>query len=102
VRTVAPPAADAATLLSRALLADARGHGLTLVVDSWRAHPWASATFVGDRHAALLAIAGDADAWLRALPECELAVRGHLVADLTVTCRADGMVALEALTLADP
>lgn len=92
---------DATTLLARALVADAARYGLALVVRDWRAHPWASATFVGARHVATLAVTGDAAAWLARLPEADVPLRGHLVADLVVRAGADGPVMLEALTLAD-
>ena len=77
---------DAGTLLARALLAAAEADGvaLTLIASDWT--HWASATFVGAQHR--LSVAGPAspalDDWLTALPERELALRGHLVADLTV------------------
>jgi len=93
------PRPDAGTLLARALVADACRHGLLLDVRDWRVIPWASVTFVGDRHIATLKVAGDPAAWLAALPEAELAVRGHLVADIVARRAPDGMVSVEALTL---
>jgi hypothetical protein len=91
---------DAGTLLGRALVADAVRHGIGAAVRGWATHPWASATFLGACHRGVLAVDGEGiDAWLAALPERELAVRGHLVADLTARRAPDGLVAVEALTL---
>jgi hypothetical protein len=93
---------DAGTLLGRALVADAVRHGIGAAVRGWATHPWASATFVGARHRGVLAVDGRAtDAWLDTLSERELAVRGHLVADLTARRAPDGLVAVEALTIID-
>lgn len=83
---------DAATLLERALLADAAGAGVTIAVESAKATPWASATFVGARHR--LAIGGPHEAnvgtWLGGLPEADLPLRRHLVADLVVVDQSYG------------
>ncbi|RYE02475.1 MAG: hypothetical protein EOP61_08550 [Sphingomonadales bacterium] len=77
---------DAATLLERALLAGAQRAGCPVTIPKAEVQRWASATFVGARHA--LTLAGtkspELDAWLAALPEAEFALRGHLVADLAV------------------
>jgi hypothetical protein len=67
--------------------------------------PWASVTFNGARHQ--LAVELDesvvAKAWLVALPELELPIRGHLVADLHVRTveTVDGVLCagIEALTV---
>lgn len=96
---------DAATLLERALLTSAGSNGVTLQVRSATMKRWASATFVGARH--VLAIEGDwrdaVSAWLRDLPEIDLPIRGHLVADLAVVeqAHADGRftATLEILTV---
>ena len=96
---------DAATLLCRALLASAAAAGcpVALVSSDWTR--WASATFTGARHGIALR-AGPSpylDTWLAGLPEAEFAVRGHIVADLTVTAvEREGAwiaLALEALTV---
>lgn len=80
---------DAGVLLERALLRHAalRGVDLSIVSASWTR--WASATFAGARHELLLAAAPSPalDAWIADLPEAEFALRGHLVADLTVESR---------------
>jgi hypothetical protein len=66
---------------------------------------WASATFTGARHELTLEAADSPmlAAWLDALPETDLPLRGHLVADIVATgvSRADGMarVTIEALTV---
>lgn len=48
--------------------------------------PWASVTFTGARHClALVALETPAlRAWLAALPDLDLPLSGHLVADLAV------------------
>jgi hypothetical protein len=96
---------DAETLLRRALeaSADAAGCPVALAESDWTR--WASATFTGARH--LLALAAPPspalDAWVAGLPEAELRLRGHLVADLVVEhVRRAGdtvTVSLEVLTV---
>ena len=77
---------DAATLLERAILADARTSAVTVRVVTATATRWASATFAGERHA--MSLEGErsaaADRWLGGLGEADLPMRGHLVADLVV------------------
>jgi hypothetical protein len=76
---------------------------LRIVEASWV--PWASVTFTGARHR--LAVELDASvvaqAWLVALPDLELPISGHLVADLQVAMveTVDGVLraAIEALTV---
>ncbi len=70
--------------LERALIASAAAHDVPLTIVAATFQPWASATFVGARHALnLVADASDAlDAWLGALAELELPIAGHLVADI--------------------
>jgi hypothetical protein len=96
---------DAGTLLARALIAAAQADGITLtIVDSDWTH-WASATFAGAQHR--FSVAGPASAalddWLTELPERDFALRGHLVADLTIVamrCSADRIeVEIQALTV---
>ena len=98
---------DAATLLVRALDHAAKRAGLTLVVRhaDWRR--WASATFSGARHELTLELPDNESAkrWLAALPEAELPIRGHLVAD-AVVLRTHGegdtlVAAIEVLTVED-
>jgi hypothetical protein len=77
---------DASRLLERALLSDARRCGAEVRIDSADAQRWASATFVGARHAITLS-GPSSDAalrWVSALAEAEFDLRGHLVADLAV------------------
>jgi hypothetical protein len=96
---------DAGARLERALLASAAGAGcvVTIVDATWVR--WASATFTGARHTLWLqATTGEAlDRWLAEVPEAEIALRDHLLADLVVTAvtRIDGMaqITVEALTL---
>ncbi|MET0307415.1 MAG: hypothetical protein ABW023_01800 [Sphingomonas sp.] len=98
---------DAATLLSRALVAnaDAAGCPVTIVTAEWTR--WASATFTGARH--MLRLSGAPSpaliGWIAALPEAEFALRGHLVADLSIAAarhEGDGIaIELEVLTVED-
>ena len=96
---------DAGTALVRVLEADARQTGcpVRLISSDWTR--WASATFTGARHKlSLEAVEGSAlDDWLAGLPEADLPIRGHLVADIIVMSvqRADGTatIGLEALTV---
>lgn len=77
---------DAATLLDRTLLASATAAGVEFSAQDWTVTRWASATFEGARHVLHLDLrpAAAARDWLAALPEAELPVRGHLVADVIV------------------
>jgi len=79
-------APDAATLLERALLAGARAAGCLMRLAESESTPWASVTFTGARHR--LVLTGERspalETWLAGLPEAEVALRGHLVADLGV------------------
>lgn len=95
---------DATTLLERRLRIAAEAAGVTMAITDSDATPWASATFNGARHR--LTIAGDGaafDRWIAALPQAELPLRGHLVADLQVVGRmvtGDGVAFdLEVLTV---
>lgn len=91
------PAVDAAALLARALRASAGATGVAAEVVDACSTPWSSATFTGER-VALTLRAGDA-AWLAALSEADLPMRGWFVADLTVEAAQDGVTAVEALVL---
>jgi hypothetical protein len=91
--------ADAGTLLARAIVADAAGAGIGAAVLAWRIHPWSSATFTGWRHDGVVALSGDAGTWLASLPERELAMRDHVLADLSVTPCDDGTFVVAALTI---
>jgi hypothetical protein len=96
---------DAATLLVRSLEADSLRAGCPVRMTESGWTRWASATFSGARHELGLEAPASAalDAWLEALPEADLPLRGHLVADIVVAgiSRADGMatIAIEALTV---
>lgn len=69
---------------------------MTVVDADWV--PWASATFTGARHRlTIVAEKGPATmAWLAALPEMELPIAGHLVADLAVIAVEQDEEALRA------
>ncbi len=88
-----------------ALLLDRCGEGARLVEAGFR--PWCSATFIGAQHRLTFAI-GDPDARIRAdrlaaaLPEAELSLPNHIVADLTVDGvrqDADGTVLIDLAVL---
>lgn len=93
--------------LRHVLAASARAAGADLAVVRSDATRWASATFNGARHA--LELAGTAseatERWLADLPDAELAVKGHLVADLKIVAMTQAghalSVTLEALTVED-
>ena len=78
-----------AAQFERALARSAARAGATLAVEHHRATAWHSATFSGDRHELTLeATPGAAlDAWTAALPALDLALPGHLLADLRLTAR---------------
>lgn len=87
-------APDATVPLVRALLADAAAAGCVARELSVEARDWASATFVGTQAWVVLALAGaGVDDWLARLPEAELPLWRHMVADIVVD--ADAMVAGE-------
>lgn len=91
--------------LERALAASAARAGVTITIDDRAATAWCSATFSGARHI----LRGSAprgpalSRWLGALPETDLPLHGHVVADIVVAgvSRAAGRVdfRLEALTV---
>ncbi len=85
---------DATAPLIAALLADAAAAGCTARVLSVDTRDWASATFVGIQARVVLALAGKGgDDWLARLPEAELTLWRHVVADIAID--ADAMVAGE-------
>jgi hypothetical protein len=96
---------DPSRLLVRALAASAEAAGCPVEVLSCTASRWASATFVGARHQLTLAAPPSArlDLWLPSLPEADLPLRHHLVADLVVMgverSALQATITLEALTV---
>lgn len=96
---------DAGLLLRRVLERHAERDGVELTVSAWRCERWASATFIGAQHRVTLSAAPGAalDAWIAALADADLPLRGHLVADLAILAvvRSDERVELtvEALTV---
>jgi len=96
---------DAATLLGRALTANAEAAGCPVAVQSADWTRWASATFTGARHMLSLSAppSPELTAWIAALPEAEIALRGHLLADLSVVAarhaRDTITIELEVLTV---
>ncbi|TGX54101.1 hypothetical protein E5A73_08235 [Sphingomonas gei] len=96
---------DAATQLERALVAAAAAAGCPIAITTSDWTRWASATFTGARHALTLRAGASPmlDYWLVGLDEAEFALRGYLVADITVihvTRHGTTVtIALEALTV---
>lgn len=87
-------------MIRRALTASAHRVGLTLDLRDVQETPWSSATFTGTRLTITLAIAGaDSAPWLAALPEEDLPVPGHLVADLVVVAATGTGATVEVLLL---
>lgn len=78
---------DVATLLGRAIEADACRAGCDASIETSDCMRWASATFAGARHRLTLSAATSIalDRWIAGLPDTELSLRGHIVADLDVT-----------------
>jgi hypothetical protein len=76
----------ASVLLGRALSAAAARHGCAVSVEEREATAWHSATFSGERLAlALSAPAGVAwGGWLATIGDMDVALPGHLLADLCV------------------
>lgn len=76
-------------------------------IDDAGFRPWCSATFLGAQHRMTLRIAGEhklerANRLAAILPEAELAIAGHIVADLTVDAvrpQEDGTVLLDLAIL---
>ena len=96
----------AAERFERALCASARRAGARIAISSHAAREWRSATFSGARHVVeACGTHGDAlDTWLSTLSDAELAVPGHVVAELRVGARAsdggDARFMLEGVTVA--
>jgi hypothetical protein len=93
------------------------GDAPMLILESIHSEDWASATFVGQRHWLDLRIAGYAQTVAQAgrqlhalLGEMEIAVQGHIVAEVVVTSvstlidnagQTELSLRIEALTIAD-
>lgn len=91
---------DVTTLLERRLRIAAEAAGVAIEIVASTATPWASATFNGARHH--LTLIGDGAGfapWLANLPEADLPLRGHLVADLVVTSAAERTATIEILSV---
>lgn len=100
-----PRGPDADMLLRHVVLRNAAEAGCNVTVDVTGMTRWASATFAGARHRLTLCgeDAAALDAWVAGLPEADLPLRRHLVADVAVLAilRAHGQatVEIEALTV---
>ncbi len=92
---------DPAALLARAIALHARGRGHSFGLGEVGARAWASATFEGERVEIDLLGVDPGTAWLSGLPDAELAVGRHFVADLAVRPLGASSVRVEALLLRD-
>lgn len=98
-------AACCQTRLRRALERSADAAGVDLSIVHADSVGWASATFVGARHELCLTIGASdaADIWIADLPEADLTLSGHLVADLRIVGvardAAGSRVTIEVLTV---
>lgn len=77
---------DVGGRLERALIAAAARAGHAIGITGTRSTPWASVTFTGARHRLTIeAVATPGlHAWIAELPEADLPLSGHIVADLAV------------------
>jgi hypothetical protein len=87
----------------RALIRQAAARGVTLTATVIARRRWASALFEGVRLTIEVnAAKGNFDAWIGKLPEAELHVRGHFVADADLIERkSPGVAVIELLVLAE-
>ena len=92
---------DPAALLVRAVAQYARGQSHAFRLGEISARPWASATFEGERVEIELNGVEPGAVWLADLPDAELKVRRHYVADLVVHAIGPSAVRIEALLLLD-
>ena len=94
---------DATRLLARALIASAARAGTMLAIDRNEAVAWQSATFTGARHRFEATAPASAAPWLAEIEDLDLRLTGHLLAELSVTHRAERAgclhVTIEALTV---
>lgn len=75
---------DSGTLLLRALAGSARAADVRATFAPVRETAWRSATFSGARHVISGETVDGDDDWLRRLPDAEVALPGHVLAELTV------------------
>jgi hypothetical protein len=96
----------ATALLGRALTASAARAGAHIAIARDEATAWHSATFTGARHAFEITApaCGLIADWLATIGDADLPLAGHLLADLSVTHRAEQAgtlhLRIEALTVA--
>ncbi len=89
--------------LIRALIRQAESKGVTLTATVIARRRWASALFEGERLTIeAAALDRNFDAWLAALPEAVLRLRGDFIADADLIERqAPGAAIIELLVLAE-
>lgn len=85
------------------LRALARREGASPELVEARSTPWSSISFTGARHRLALRCrdAGSAAALAGLLPELDLPIRGHLVADVGSVEQDGDVIRFEALTVVD-
>ena len=86
---------------ARGLRTSASTYSLLLSVEWTKRRAWSSALFVGIRLTFAIAADDDdkLDAWLIALPELELSLPGHFVADAEVIERSANAATVELLLI---
>ena len=92
------------SMLERACVRQLQAAGADLAVTArvTASRDWASALFIGMRLTLELAVDDDCDLfeqWLADLPDRELALPGHFVADAEVTGRSAGSATVEILAI---
>ena len=97
------PPRSTGELLAAALSVLAATAGCAGAVTVEAEHPWFSATFDGATHRLRLAApAGRARArWLASLPTCEIALDGHVVAEVTIATEDTESAIIAVLTIVD-
>jgi hypothetical protein len=88
---------------ARGLRTSALTCSLLLSVEWMKRRAWSSALFVGIRLAFAIAADDDdrLDAWLTALPDLELSLPGHFLADAEVIERSANAATIELLLIED-
>ena len=92
---------DLTDRLATALTQHAAGAGVAATSVSGDREDWASVTMIGARHRLVLGCDADdrRDRWLAALPEADILLPGHYVADLVVESRTPSTVTMTVLTI---
>ncbi|CAN5453374.1 hypothetical protein BH09PSE4_BH09PSE4_13760 [soil metagenome] len=93
---------DVGAKLSRALIRSAAEAGGAIEIDEAESTPWASATFIGERHSLTARGAfAKLSRWIEALPDAEFEIGGHIVVSLDVVEASADRLRIELLILED-